>query len=114
MKKRWIAAGLAAVTACSVFISGCGDDKKAAADKIVRVAGTVSVSSTMDPAKGWEGWYIVRYGVGETLFKVGDGLKIEPWLAEKFEKIDDLTWKITLKKNVTFSNGEAYDTAESD
>ena len=56
MKKRWIAAGLAAVTACSVFISGCGDDKKAAADKIVRVAGTVSVSSTMDPAKGWEGW----------------------------------------------------------
>ena len=61
----------------------------------------------MDPAKGWDGWYIVRYGVGETLFKVGDGLKIEPWLAEKFEKIDDLTWKITLKKNVTFSNGEA-------
>ena len=108
MKKRWIAAGLVAVTACSVFISGCGDDKKAAADKIVRVAGTVSVSSSsMDPAKGWDGWYIVRYGVGETLFKVGDGLKIEPWLAEKFEKIDDLTWKITLKKNVTFSNGEA-------
>ena len=91
MKKRWIAAGLVAVTACSVFISGCGDDKKAAADKIVRVAGTVSVSSSsMDPAKGWDGWYIVRYGVGETLFKVGDGLKIEPWLAEKFEKIDDL------------------------
>ena len=56
MKKRWIAAGLAAVTACSVFISGCGDDKKAAADKIVRVAGTVSVSSSsMDPAKGWDG-----------------------------------------------------------
>lgn len=52
MKKRWIAAGLAAVTACSVFISGCGDDKKAAVDKIVRVAGTVSVSSSsMDPAK---------------------------------------------------------------
>ena len=25
----------------------------------------------MDPAKGWDGWYIVRYGVGETLFKVG-------------------------------------------
>ena len=88
MKKRWIAAGLAAVTACSVFISGCGDDKKAAADKIVRVAGTVSVSSSsMDPAKGWDGWYIVRYGVGETLFKVGDGLKIEPWLAEKFERL---------------------------
>ena len=66
MKKRWIAAGLAAVTACSVFISGCGDDKKAAADKIVRVAGTVSVSSTMDPAKGWDGWYIVRYSVSPT------------------------------------------------
>ncbi len=47
MKKRWIAAGLAAVTACSVFISGCGDDKKAAADKIVRVAGTAQRLSTL-------------------------------------------------------------------
>ena len=48
--------------------------------------------------KGWDGWYIVRYGVGETPFKVEDGLKIEPWLAEKFEKIDDLTWKKSLTK----------------
>lgn len=113
MKKRWIAAGLAAVTACSVFISGCGDDKKAAADKIVRVAGTVSVSSSsMDPAKGWDGWYIVRYGVGETLFKVGDGLKIEPWLAEKFEKIDDLENHTEKERDLLQRGG--HDTAESD
>ena len=107
MKKKWIIAGLAAAAVCSLFISGCGGEKKGEGDKIVRVAGTVSVSTTMDPAKDWEGWYIVRYGVGETLFRISGNLKVEPWLAESFEKLDDLTWKITLKKNVTFSNGEA-------
>lgn len=109
MKKKWMAAGLAALAVCSLTFAGCGGgDKKAAAggDKTIRVAGTVSVNNSLDPAKGWDGWYIVRYGVGETLFKLGEGLKPEPWLAEKAEKVDDLTWKITLKKDLTFSNGE--------
>lgn len=105
MKKKYAAVAVAALTACSLMITGCGGDSKKA-DKTVRIGGTVSVSTTMDPAKGWEGWYTVRYGVGETLFKVGKGLKAEPWLAEKFERLDPLTWKITLKKNLTFSNGE--------
>lgn len=105
MKKKYAAVAVAALTACSLMITGCGGDNKKA-DKTVRIGGTVSVSTTMDPAKGWEGWYTVRYGVGETLFKVGKGLKAEPWLAEKFEQLDPLTWKITLKKNLTFSNGE--------
>ena len=86
MKKRWIAAGLAAVTACSVFISGCGDDKKAEADKIVRVAGTVSVSSSsMDPAKGWDGWYIVRYGVRRCLKWATDS-RLNPGLLKSLKR----------------------------
>ncbi|RKV75416.1 MAG: ABC transporter substrate-binding protein, partial [Streptococcus sp.] len=48
----------------------------------------------------------VRYGVGETLFKMDDKLEVKPWLAEKIEAVSDLEWKITLKDKVTFQNGE--------
>ena len=32
-----------------------------------------------------------------------------PWLAESWEQVDDLTWRITLRPNVAFTNGEAFD-----
>ena len=60
----------------------------------------------MDPAKEWMGWYAVRYGVGETLFRLDDSMKPQPWLAEKAENVEPTVWRITLKDNVTFSNGE--------
>ncbi len=38
-------------------------------------------------------------------------LTIEPWLAESAEQLDDLTWRVTLRQDVTFTNGEALDAA---
>ena len=65
--KRLCAALLLAVP---LAMSGCGgSDQAADSKKIVRVGGTVAVTSSMDPAKEWLGWYAVRYGVGETLFR---------------------------------------------
>jgi len=88
-------------------MSGCGgSDQAADSKKIVRVGGTVAVTSSMDPAKEWMGWYAVRYGVGETLFRLDDSMKPQPWLAEKAENVEPTVWRITLKDNVTFSNGE--------
>ena len=29
--------------------------------------------------------------------KINDSMELEPWLAEGYELVDDLTWKITLK-----------------
>ena len=52
MKKKYAAVAVAALTACSLMITGCGGDGKKA-DKTVRIGGTVSVSTTMDPAQGW-------------------------------------------------------------
>ncbi len=49
---------------------------------------------------------IGRYGVGETLFKMDDQLEPQPWLAEKIEQPSQLEWKITLRNDVTFQNGE--------
>ena len=99
----------ALMVALPVSLAGCGgsDAPAAGGKKIVHVGGTVAVTSgTMDPAKDWNGWYAVRYGVGETLFRLDNEMKAQPWLAEKAENIEPTVWRITLKDNVTFSNGE--------
>ncbi len=44
------------------------------------------------------------------LWRAADG-SIEPWLATSVEAVDDTTWEITLRDDVTFHNGEAL-TAE--
>lgn len=54
-----------------------------------------------------------------TLFPVFDALtqlgadgEVLPNLADSYERIDDLTWRFTLRSDVTFANGEAFN-AES-
>ena len=44
----------------------------------------------------------VRYGVGECLVKISEEGTIEPWIADSWTLIDDLTWEINIKDNVTF------------
>ena len=63
----------------------------------------------INPHNTYAGWACVRYGVGETLFKFSDTMELEPWLATGYENIDDLTWKITLRDGVTFSDGCVVD-----
>lgn len=65
----------------------------------------------VNPHFAYAGWACIRYGVGETLFKINDSLELEPWLAASHELVDSLTWKITLKDGVRFSNGKPCDAA---
>ena len=53
----------------------------------------------------------VGYNIHETLLKPTEEAGVEPGLAEKWEKVDDLTWKITLVKGATFHNGEPINAA---
>lgn len=69
--------------------------------------GETQAVASLDPAVDWQGWFTVRYAISETLFKLDDTLKPQPWLAKTYENLDPLTWKITLNENVKFSNGEA-------
>lgn len=39
-------------------------------------------------------------------------MKAKPWLAKSCEAVDDTTWKITLRDDVTFQNGKKM-TAQS-
>lgn len=48
----------------------------------------------------------VCYNLHDTLFSPQEDATVKPALAEKWEKVDDLTWKITLRKDATFHNGD--------
>ena len=36
-------------------------------------------------------------------------MELEPWLAESYENVDELTWKINLKDGITFTSGRKLD-----
>lgn len=65
----------------------------------------------VNPHRDYAGWATIRYGIGETLFKLSDEMALTPWLATKWENVDPLTWKITLRDGVKFSSGRAMDAA---
>ncbi len=63
----------------------------------------------LDPANGYYGWVTVRMGVTECLVKLDDEIKVENWLAESVTNVDELTWEVVLKDDITFSNGTPVD-----
>lgn len=63
----------------------------------------------VNPHNTYSGWACIRYGIGETLFRYSDSMEIQPWLAKSYENVDELTWKITLQDDVTFSSGRVMD-----
>ena len=79
-------------------------------NKTVSSSDTVTMGYTqfpanIDPVKEYNGWFTVRYGVGETLFKMDDQLQIQPWLATKGEQLSPLEWEITIRQGVRFHDG---------
>jgi peptide/nickel transport system substrate-binding protein len=48
----------------------------------------------------------VCYNIHDTLFAPQEDASVKPRLAKKWEKVDDLTWKIYLRKDATFQDGE--------
>ena len=63
----------------------------------------------VNPHRGYSGWACIRYGIGETLFRYSNEMQLEPWLATGYENLDNLTWKITLRQDVSFTSGRKMD-----
>lgn len=105
-------AGIILVMAAVSGIAGCG--KSTASTEKVFYYGDTTFNAENDetdvnPHNGYSGWACIRYGVGETLFKYSDTMELEPWLAESYENVDELTWKINLKAGITFTSGRKLD-----
>ena len=109
MKKRLIAIILALVLVFALCACSGGENKND--EKILRLGESFAYAS-LDPHKDYNSWGTSAYGLTEALFKMNDRSAIEPLLAEKAEVSEDgLTWTVTLKDGVCFSNGNAV-TAE--
>ena len=61
--------------AASLLISACTPTQKTdeAVNHTIRI-GTEQFTASLDSALEWNGWFTVRYGIGETLFKVEDDM----------------------------------------
>ena len=93
-------------TAGSSRTAGMGEKKL--------VIGSGQSCSTLDPVEAYNGWYIVRYGISETLTKMNDDMTISGWLIEDDYNAsgDRKTWTFTIRDGITFSNGNPV-TAEA-
>ena len=103
---------------CFALLSGCGSSNSSdSSDSSSDSSGFKSITigagqacATLDPANSYDGWYIVRYGISETLTKMEDDMSISLWLASDYTVSDDYTtWTFTIKDGITFSNGNAVD-----
>ena len=64
-------------------------------ERVLKVAMTF-LDEPPDPYRA--GWLAVPTGLAETLFRLGDDLNPEPWLAAKAEQVNPTTWEITLRR----------------
>lgn len=126
MKKR-AAVILTAAIFCMSLLAGCAgnrenekgtqetttEDRESTSgnENMIIVADTQSPTS-LDLAQSWDSWYTMRWGITETLYKLDENLEPYPFLAESCEMIDETTWRITLRNDVTFQNGNKL-TADS-
>ena len=109
---------LALVTIMVTMLVGCssktpnsgGDsdtniEGKSKNDKLT--VATYYFPATLEPSKDWDSWYVVEFGVGETLTKYSKTGEVIPWLAEswKISEESNLVWEIKLREDVVFSNG---------
>lgn len=70
------------------------------------------LSASLDADAGTSTAYNLQaIGVAECLARFTPTLAVEPWIAARFERLDDLTWKITLRDDVTFWDGSPVDAA---
>ena len=122
MKKKdlWkkTSAVLLALVMSAGLLTGCRDDasssaEESAGEKVFYYGDTTfnaeNDEADVNPHNGYAGWACIRYGIGETLFRYSDSMELEPWLAEKYENVDEHTWTVTLREGVTFTSGRALD-----
>ncbi len=107
--KKTAAILLSAILSLGV-LTGCsnsGSSSSGGEKELVYGTGVYATTGSLDPDEtSCNGWFTLRYGAGETLFKVKDDGSIEPWLVDKYENTDKNTWELIIKDNVKFSNGK--------
>jgi peptide/nickel transport system substrate-binding protein len=67
--------------------------------------------TSLDADVGFAGYSLMSYGVAEALMRVTPDMHVVPWLASSLDQVDDLTWRATIRDDVTFWDGTPVDAA---
>lgn len=103
--KSLLSAALVAAMAAAMAL--LGKPVEAEDKKVLKIASGQATAAGMDPVQEYDGWYALRYGIGQTLTKMNDDMSISGWLVnDDWTTNDDNTeWTFTVRDDVTFSNG---------
>lgn len=81
-------------------------DATAAAEDVELLTWRVQALVHLDSARALDnGSKSVQALMTESLVTLDDDLQVAPWLAESWEQVDDLTYRFTLRPDVTFWDG---------
>ncbi|MNW40606.1 Glutathione-binding protein GsiB precursor [compost metagenome] len=97
------------MAACASSPSASPSPSAAPQDKSVTLLFNVQ-SPSIDPHSDVN-YTAVRAGVSETLIKVNKDLKLEAWLAEKWDSKDGQHWTFNIRPGVNFHSGKAVNAA---
>jgi peptide/nickel transport system substrate-binding protein len=105
------AALLVSLTACNGNADQASKESASSTDEKKATFVFNFPSNTLNPNVD-ENYTAIRAGVAETLVKIGEDLKIHPWLAKEWKTTDNgQTWVFTIKDHITFQNGKPLDAA---
>ncbi len=105
IKKR-ISLGAVCLLSAAFLLSGCSGDPAATSQSKELTIGSAAMCTTLDPVLNFDGWFTVRFGIGETLTRFDDDFSVSGWLASDYTASDDYTvWTFTLRDDVAFSDG---------
>lgn len=111
---RRVLAVFVCVAAIAVGTGGCGegfdlgDDTQGPAAKVIRFVTPFQVKS-LDPIQ--QGLWAPEWGYGELLMRATEKGTVEPWLLETLDREAPTRWRLTLRPDVKFANGEPLDAA---
>ena len=108
-QKKILLVAIAALLLAAVCVAGCvqSSDSGEKVLRLVEIEGP-DTGGSLDPANGWEGWYVAKAGIYETLFAYDADMILQPKLATGYKLLNDTTWEITLRKGVTFHDGTPF------
>jgi peptide/nickel transport system substrate-binding protein len=98
-----MAALMLAAPACS---SGHSPSQGAANSLVIVTPYTVD---TLDPIS--EGYWANEFGYGDLLMRPMPNGTVQPWLLQSLHQMSPTTWKMSLRRNVTFQDGNPLDAA---
>lgn len=91
----------------ALALSSCAASPPSASADAELTWALVSAPQSLDNTKAISAVsYTVQAALLETLVHVSDAGEIEPWLADSWTALDDMTYVFTLRDDVTFWNGD--------